>query len=166
MTNPANSLHPNARRAQEALLAAGCSAQVRQLADSARTAAEAAAALGVHVGQIAKSLVFLADGRPVLVVASGPDRVDTHAVARELKAERVSRADAAAVREATGYPIGGVSPAGLRADLEVLIDEGLAAYEVIWAAAGTPHAVYPTTFAELLSVTGGRTVDVRERHGA
>jgi prolyl-tRNA editing enzyme YbaK/EbsC (Cys-tRNA(Pro) deacylase) len=160
-TNP--DLHPNSRRVQDALAAAGCSSQVHQLAESARTSAEAAAAaLGVSVGQIAKSLVFLADGRPVMVIASGADRVDLKALARVAEAKEVSRPGADVVREATGYPIGGVSPAGLRPDIEVLVDNGLAAYGVIWAAAGTPHAVYRTTFADLLKVTGGRASDVSE----
>ena len=158
-------LHPNARRVQEALAAAGSPARVRQLTDSARTAPEAAAALGVEVAQIAKSLVFLADGRPVAVIASGADRVDTAAVAREVGAAKVRRADADAVRQATGFPIGGVSPAGLPDGLEVLIDRALSSYEVIWAAAGTPHTVYPTSYSELVRVTGGRSVDVREGSG-
>jgi prolyl-tRNA editing enzyme YbaK/EbsC (Cys-tRNA(Pro) deacylase) len=155
-------LHPNAQRVQAALAAAGCHGRVRELAESTRTSAEAAAALGVEVGQIAKSLVFVADGRPVVVVASGRDRVSTAALARELGASRVSRADADFVKDKTGYPIGGVSPAGLPPEVEVLVDRGLARYESIWAAAGTPHAVYPTTFEELLRATGGRVVEVAE----
>jgi prolyl-tRNA editing enzyme YbaK/EbsC (Cys-tRNA(Pro) deacylase) len=160
---PASPLHPNAQRAQAALSAAGCRGQVRELTESTRTSAEAAAALGVEVGQIAKSLVFVADGRPVVVIASGSDRVDTSSLARELGASLVSRADADFVKETTGYPVGGVSPAGLPEGVEVLVDRGLASYEAIWAAAGTPHAVYPTTFAELLKVSDGRVVDVAER---
>lgn len=155
-------LHPNAFRVQEVLAAAGSGAEVRQLADSARTSAEAAEALGVEVGQIAKSLVFLADGKPVMVVASGADRVDTSAVARQLDVVRVERAGADRVRSATGYSIGGVSPVGLAPQLPVLVDEALAAFEVVWAAAGTPHAVFPTTFAELLALTGGRSCAVRQ----
>lgn len=162
MAESTHDLHPNTRRVQAALVAAGCNSQVHQLAESARTSAEAAAALGVSVGQIAKSLVFLADGRPVMVIASGADRVDLKALAQATQAKAVSRPGADVVRDATGYPIGGVSPAGLGPDIEVLVDNGLAAYSVIWAAAGTPHAVYPTTFADLLKVTGGRTADVSE----
>jgi len=156
-------LHPNAQRVQRALASAGCRGQVRQLSESTRTSAEAAAALGVEVGQIAKSLVFLADRRPVVVIMSGRDRVDTGTLARVLGATEVRRADADAVRQATGYPIGGVSPAGLPAGLEVLVDRGLVACNLIWAAAGTPNAVYPTTFEELLALTGGRAADVSER---
>ncbi|MGH9063661.1 MAG: YbaK/EbsC family protein [Acidimicrobiales bacterium] len=163
MTGASDDLHPSARRVQEALAAAGSDAAVRQLEDSTRTSAEAAQALGVEVGQIAKSLVFLADGRPLVVVASGADRVDTEAVARAVGAKRVSRADAGAVRDATGYPIGGVSPVGLGPGITVLVEEALARFERVWAAAGTPNAVYPTSFAELLSVTRGRPADVRQR---
>jgi prolyl-tRNA editing enzyme YbaK/EbsC (Cys-tRNA(Pro) deacylase) len=155
-------LHPNARRVQEALAAAGVGGRVRELDASARTSAEAADALGVEVGQIAKTLVFLAGGRPVVVIASGSDRVDVAALARVVRVDRVKRADADAVKAATGYSIGGVSPAGLPAAVEVLIDGGLSRYEVIWAAAGTHYAVYPTSFADLVSVTGGRVVDVAE----
>ncbi len=154
-------LHGNAERVQQALTAAGSSARVLELAASTRTSAEAAAALDVDVGQIAKSLVFLADGRPVVVVASGADRIDTAALSRELDGRRIGRADAEAVRAGTGYPIGGVSPAGLPPALPVLIDQALAQYHLIYAAAGTPHAVFATTYDELLRLTGGRPVDVR-----
>ncbi len=156
-------LHPNALRAQVALAAAGCDRQVRQFAESTRTSAEAAAVLGVQVGQIAKSVVFLADGRPVVVVMSGSDRVDTGSLAAAIGAREVRKPSAQAVKEATGYPIGGVSPAGLPATVKVLVDKGMSRFEQIWAAAGTPYAVYPTNFPELLQVTGGHSVDVAER---
>ena len=152
--------HPSVQRASAALAAAGSSAEVWELSDSTRTSAEAAAALGVVVGQIAKSLVFLAGGAPVLVVASGADRVDTAKLSAHLDGQVITRADADVVRTATGYPIGGVSPAGLDPTLPVLIDGALAAFEVVWAAAGTAHAVFPTTFDELLVITGGRRADV------
>lgn len=155
-------LHPNARRVQAALAAAGIEAQVQELSDSTRTSAEAAAALGVAVGQIAKSLVFLADGRPLVVIASGSDRVDTDALALLMGAQKVKRADPDAVKSATGFSIGGVSPAGLPEGLDVVIESGLRAFDLIWAAAGTPNAVYPTTFDELLKVTRGRVADVRQ----
>ena len=129
---------------------------VRQIPDSTRTSAEAAAALGVEVGQIAKSLVFLADGGPVMVVASGADRVDTAKLSAHLGGAAITRADADAVRAATGYPIGGVSPAGLDRSLPVLVDRALAGFDEVWAAAGTPNAVFPTTFDELLVIAGGR----------
>jgi len=155
-------LHRNARRAQAALASAGSLSQVRELSESARTSAEAASALGVDVGQIAKSLVFLADGCPVVVVLSGSDRVSTELLAAELNAREVRRATAEVVKDTTGYPIGGVSPAGLPEDVQALVDRGLDRWDLVWAAAGTPHAVFPTTFGELLRVTRGRAVDVRE----
>lgn len=142
------------------MAAIGSTACVRELPDSTRTSAEAAAAIGVDVAQIAKSLVFLADGDPVMVVASGADRVDTAKLSAALGGARITRADADAVRAATGYPIGGVSPAGLGGSLPVMIDRALAAFGEVWVAAGTPHAVFPTTFGDLLRMSGGRPVDV------
>ena len=136
---------------------------MRVLPGSTRTSQEAASALGVAVGQIAKSLVFLADGEPVMVVASGADRVDTGRLAAHVGVMSIGRADAERVRAATGYPIGGVSPAGLDVRLRVLIDRALAPFDVVWAAAGTPNSVFPTTFAELLRVNGGEEADVSER---
>jgi prolyl-tRNA editing enzyme YbaK/EbsC (Cys-tRNA(Pro) deacylase) len=155
--------HPSVERVQAALDAAGSSAVVRELPGSTRTSQEAAAALGVAAGQIAKSLVFLADGVPVMVVASGADRVDTSRLAGHLGVRRISRADAARVKEATGYSIGGVSPAGLDGRLRVVVDRALAPFDVVWAAAGTPNSVFPTSFAELLFITGGEEADVSER---
>ena len=152
--------HRSHQRVQEALEAVGVEATVRELTESTRTAAEAAAALGVDVAQIAKTLVFLADGNAVVVVASGIDRVDTTRLSAALEGAEIGRADADAVRAATGYPIGGVSPAGLPAGLPVLIDDGLRDRDGIWAAAGTPTAVFRTTFDELLTVTAGRPVSV------
>lgn len=156
-------LHPSAERVQASLTAAGSDSRVRELAEDARTADEAAAALGVEVGRIAKSLVFMADGEPVLVVASGADRVDTAALGGALGGKRVSRADADAVRAATGYPIGGVSPVGLPAGLPVLVERALDRYDTVYAAAGTSHAVFATSYAELLRITGGSPSDVRVR---
>jgi prolyl-tRNA editing enzyme YbaK/EbsC (Cys-tRNA(Pro) deacylase) len=152
--------HPNVERVQAALAATGSTACVRELPDSTRTSAEAAEAIGVEVAQIAKSLVFLADGEAVMVVASGADRVDTAKLSATLGGARITRADAEAVRAATGYPIGGVSPAGLGGSLPVMVDRALAGFGEVWAAAGTPHAVFPTTFDELLRMSGGRPVDV------
>lgn len=159
-------LHRNARRVQEALNAAGSASAVQELPDSARTVAEAAMALGVGEGQIAKTLVFVADGTPVLAVLSGPDRLDPERLARHLGAARVVRADADVVRRATGFPIGGVSPVGHGDGLRVIVDRGLEAFDVVWAAAGTPHAVFPTSFAELLIVAGGEPADVAVSQGS
>jgi prolyl-tRNA editing enzyme YbaK/EbsC (Cys-tRNA(Pro) deacylase) len=148
-------LHPNVVRVQDALLAAGAKGNVRMLDESARTAAEAAAALGVEVGQITNSLVFVADGEPLLVLTSGRHRVDTSKVAELVGVTKVSRADADFVREHAGVAIGGVSPIGHPRPLRTLVDVALNDYDVVWAAAGHTHAVFPTTFDELLTLTGG-----------
>lgn len=153
--------HPNAQRVQSALAAAGSKARVLELTQSTRTSADAAEALGVEVGQIAKSLVFLADGEAVVVVASGADRVDTAALGRALDDRPITRADAEAVRAATGYAIGGVSPVGLPPGLPVLVERALDRYDAVYAAAGTPNALFPTSYAELLRITGGSPSDVR-----
>jgi len=155
-------LHPDAQRVQDGLRLAGSAASVHELAASTRTSAEAAEALGVEVGAIAKSLIFLADARAVMVVASGAVRVDTRRLSEATGGAKITRADADAVRAATGYPIGGVSPVGL-AGVEVIVDPSLAAFEVVWAAAGTPNAVFPTTYGELVVLAGARVADVAER---
>jgi Cys-tRNA(Pro) deacylase len=156
-------LHRNARRVRDALAAAGSTATVRVLEDSARTAAEAASALGVEVGQIAKTLVFTLDGAPVVAVLSGDHRLDPERLAAQLGGGRVERANADTVRTATGYPIGGVSPVDLPHDLRTLVDIGLRRFDVVWAAAGTPHAVFATSYAELLTLTRGEPADVSTR---
>ncbi|MDQ1484754.1 MAG: hypothetical protein QOJ62_447 [Actinomycetota bacterium] len=153
-------LHPNAVRVREALRAAGVTGGVTVLDESARTAAEAAAALGVEVGQIANSLVFAADGEPLLVLTSGRHRVDTVKVAGLVGVSKVGRADAAFVREHTGISIGGVSPIGHPRPLRTIVDTALADYDVVWAAAGHTHAVFPTTFDELMKITGGTSAAV------
>lgn len=148
-------------RVQETLKGLGVEAQVREFGESARTAPEAAAACGVTVGQIAKSLVFLSDGRPVLVVASGVNRVDEKRLA-DLTGGIIGRADAETVRKATGFSIGGVPPVGHVVPLEVYIDRDLLQYDRIWAAAGTPYAVFPLTPEELVRITGGRVADLKQ----
>ena len=155
--------HPSTEKVAQALRDGGASGQVRQLADSTRTAQEAAAALGVPVGAIVKSLVFTADGDPVLVLASGDHQVDTAKIAAALGADRVARADADTVRAATGYPIGGVAPLAHPQPLRTLVDTHLAGYDVLWAAAGTPHAVFPTSYDELVRLTMGSPTDVAAR---
>ena len=152
-------VHPNTARVVEALAAAGVDSRVVEIPDGAPTAAAAAAALGVEVGRIANSLVFGAGDEPLLVMTSGAHRVDTTALGVLLGAE-VRRADPDTVRRATGFPIGGVAPAGFPAPLRVLVDEDLLAYDTVWAAAGTPHTVFETTGADLVRVTGGRAVRV------
>jgi prolyl-tRNA editing enzyme YbaK/EbsC (Cys-tRNA(Pro) deacylase) len=154
-------LHPNARRVQDALLAAGSSAEVRELPDSAHTSQQAASALGVEAAEIAKSLVFVADGEVVLVVLRGCDRVDTGRLAEHLGAVLVERADAGTVRGSTGFPIGGVSPVGHGGGLRVVVDRALGLHRQVWAAAGTPNAVFPTSFEELIAVSEGEAADIR-----
>jgi prolyl-tRNA editing enzyme YbaK/EbsC (Cys-tRNA(Pro) deacylase) len=153
-------VHPNVERVAAALRDGDASGEIRELADSTRTADEAAAALGVPVGAIVKSLVFTADDEPIMVLASGDHQVDTAAVASALGAGKVRRADADRVRQATGYPIGGVPPVAHATRLRILVDRHLASYDVLWAAAGTPHAVFSTSFDELCSLTGGTPADV------
>jgi prolyl-tRNA editing enzyme YbaK/EbsC (Cys-tRNA(Pro) deacylase) len=153
-------VHPSVSNVVAALRERGATGEVRVLDDSARTAAEAAAALGVDVGAIASSLVFTADGEPLLVMTSGAHRVDTSAVAALLGVGSVKRADADTVRAATGQVIGGVAPVGHPAPLPTLVDTALAAHDVVWAAAGHAHAVFPTTYDELLRLTGGRPAQV------
>ena len=153
-------MHPAVERVRQALTELGAQGEVRTLDDSARTAAQAAALLGVTPAQIANSLVFSADGAPLLVMASGGHRVDTAKVAALVGAERVERADADFVRTHTGFAIGGVAPVGHPERLRTLVDAALADFDEVWAAAGHPHSVFPTTYAELLSMTGGQPADV------
>ena len=153
-------MHPSVRNVVEALRARGATGEVRVLDDSARTAAEAAAALGCDVGAIANWLVFTADGDPLLVLTSGAHRVDTTAVAALLGVGRVRRADPQTVRTATGQVIGGVAPVGHPGPLRTLVHTALAAHDVVWAAAGHAHAVFPTTYDELLRLTDGRPAQV------
>lgn len=154
-------LRSSARKVQEALDALGFRFQVVELPDSTRTAKEAAAAVGCTVGQIAKSLVFQGkeSGRPLLVIASGSNRVDEKLLA-SLAGEPITFADADTVREATGFVIGGVPPAGHSQRLETYIDEDLMAFEEIWAAAGTPFAVFQLHPADLPRMTGGQVVSI------
>lgn len=138
----------------------GASGAVRTLPASARTAAMAAAQLGCEVGAIANSLVFSADGSPLLIMTSGSHRVDTDLVAALAGVSSVSRASASQVREWTGQAIGGVAPVGHPAPLRTFVDQWLARYEVIWAAAGSPHTVFPTSYPELLRITDGTPAEV------
>ncbi|CAL9480433.1 YbaK/EbsC family protein [Streptomyces sp. XY006] len=137
--------------------------QVRRFPEATRTAAEAAAALGCELSRICKSLIFAADGVPVLVLMDGASRVDVERVREELGARQVTRAGAEAVREATGYAIGGVPPFGHRTRTRVLADRSLLAHDIVWAAAGTPHTVFPMAPRDLVTHAGGTLVDVRER---
>ena len=156
--------HRNVDLVTAALTASGADparvARMTVLPDAVTTAAAAAAALGVEVGQIANSLVFDADGDPLLVLTSGAHRVDTGKVAALIGVRRVRRASPDFVRAATGQAIGGVAPVGHPVPLRTLVDRDLAQYDEVWAAGGIPHAVFPSTCAELLRVTGGKLADV------
>ena len=152
------------KRVSDALKSSGISGQIKVLTQSARSAAEAAAALGIEVGQIASSIIFkLPNESPLLVITSGRHRVDTELVAKELSVDNLGRVDADYVKASSGFSIGGVSPIGwLNPPAVTLIDTALADYEVVWAAAGHPHAVFPTTFAELESVCNATAMKVGE----
>ena len=152
--------HPSVVRVTARLAELGAGGQVRTLDDAARTAAQAAAQLGIEVAQIANSLVFAADGAPLLVMASGGHRVDTAKVAAIVGATSVDRASPEFVREHTGFAIGGVAPVAHPEPLHTLVDTELERYDEVWAAAGHPHTVFPTTYAELLRITGGEPADV------
>jgi prolyl-tRNA editing enzyme YbaK/EbsC (Cys-tRNA(Pro) deacylase) len=158
------SLAPSAQRVADELAKRGSAARVIELPDSARTAADAARAVGCTVDQIAKSLVFRAapSGRHVLVIASGGNRVDVDAVGASL-GEPLVRAEAEWVREVTGFTIGGIPPVGHRTAPVVYIDEDLLAFDTVWAAGGTPNAVFRVEPAELVSLTGGTVLRLAER---
>lgn len=153
-------MHPNAIAVSQALTDAGASGAVQVLADSANTAAAAAEALDCPVGAIANSLIFLADDAPVLVLTSGAHRVDTEYLAKRIGVVTLKRATPEQVRAATGQPIGGVAPVGHPRPVRTLIDTALEQYQVIWAAGGTPHTVFPTSYAELLRVCAATPVAV------
>jgi prolyl-tRNA editing enzyme YbaK/EbsC (Cys-tRNA(Pro) deacylase) len=153
--------NPSVQRVSAKLKELGVKGEVHVLSDSARTAQEAADALGILVGQVASSIVFkLDDDSPLLVITSGRHRVDTKLVAEKLGVAKLHRVDADYVKEKSGFSIGGVSPVGWISPATILIDEALNDYEVVWAAAGHPHSVYPTTFAELLDCTGAKPMVV------
>jgi prolyl-tRNA editing enzyme YbaK/EbsC (Cys-tRNA(Pro) deacylase) len=153
-------MHRNAEHVSRELSALGVQGQVRELAEPAPSAASAAAQLGCAVGAIANSLLFSADGEPLLVLTSGAHRVDTGKVAAELGVAKVGRADADFVYASTGQRIGGVAPIGHPRPIRTLVDIALRDYEVVWAAAGHVHTVFPTSFDELVRVTAGTPADV------
>lgn len=148
-------------RVAQALREHGIEPEIVECSDSTRTAAEAARAIGTDVERIVKSLVFLADGDPVLVLVSGVNRVSLERLSATLGAE-VERADAATVRSATGFAIGGVPPLGHATALPILLDEDLLRYDMVFAAAGTPHSVFPIPPLTLMRITGARIVAVHD----
>ena len=155
-------LSKSARRVQDALDKQGKDFQVIELPDSTRTAVEAARAVGCQLGQIVKSLVFKAkrSRRPVLVIASGANRVDEKKI-EALIGEPLGKADADFVRSSTGFAIGGVPPVGHDPEMPVFIDNDLLQYDEVWAAAGTPHAVFRLDPHDLQPMTGGKLVDTK-----
>lgn len=148
-------------RVAAALAAGGVDAEIRQFPQGTRTAEDAAAAVGTTVGQIVKSLVFLADGRPILVLASGANRVDLVKLTQACGAHAVRRASADTVRDVTGFAIGGVPPVGHERALPVVMDRDLLRYDVVYAAAGTPHAVFAISPVRLQEITGAAAADLR-----
>ena len=154
------STHPNLARVAEAAERAGLSISVRRFPEGTRTADDAARAIGCSVAQIVKSLVFMVDDRPVMALLSGADRLDTDRLAQATGAADVRRATGDEARAATGFAIGGVPPFGHHRGLSVLVDRGLLAHEVVWAAAGLPDAVFPISPDDLVRVSGGRVEDL------
>ena len=151
--------HPAVVRVETALADAGVTTQVVWLDGAAKTAAEAATALGIEVGAIANSLVFLLDDEPVLVMTSGAHRVDTAWLGKQVGGT-FARADASTVKDATGQVIGGIAPLGHPAPLRTFVDSALAGYPEIWAAAGHAHTVFPLSYAQLVQITAGTETPV------
>lgn len=156
-----NVLSKQAQKVQEALNSFGVSLHVLELPDSARTSPEAAAAIGCSVSRIAKSLVFkgVQSEVPYLIIASGSNRVDERLVSKKI-GEQIAIADADYVRSVTGYVIGGIPPVGHSVMFQTFIDADLMQYDTIWAAAGTPHAVFELTPKELVRITNGTLIQV------
>lgn len=153
-------MHPNGEKVQSALDAAGVAGRIIETIEGSPTAATAAAQLDIEVGQVANSLIFEADGEPLLVLTSGQHKADTHRLAELVGAKKVIRPNADFVREHTGQPIGGVAPLGHPRPLRTIVDTQLNAWDVVWAAGGHPHYVFPTSFDELVRITNGEPFDV------
>lgn len=155
-------LHPTAQRVAAAAHDLGLNITIKEFTETTRTAEDAAHAIGCTVAQIVKSLLFVVDGRPTMALVSGPNRLDEAKLAAlcGVGKNKVKRADADTVRETTGFAIGGVPPFGHATRLSVYIDQDFWQFEVIWAAAGTPNAVFAITPADLERVTGGVVADL------
>ena len=154
-------LHPNVARVIEAGQALGLSITARRFPEGTKTAQDAANAIGVAVGQIVKSLVFGVDGEIVMAYVSGANQLDEKKLAAAAGGSKCSRVDADAVREATGFPIGGVPPLGLATQLRIFMDPDLLHYDEVWAAAGTWNDVFPINPRELQRVTSGVVVEIK-----
>lgn len=153
-------MHPSAEHVASELKSIGAGGQVRELPEPAPTAVAAAGQLGCPVGAIANSLLFNADGEPLLILTSGAHRVDTGKVAAEIGVTKLGRADPDFVYASTGQRIGGVAPVGHPKPVRTLVDTALQPYEVVWAAGGHVHTVFPTSFSELVLITDGTPMDV------
>jgi Cys-tRNA(Pro) deacylase len=153
-------MHPNVDRVMDAARAAGLEIEVERFPAGTRTAEDAARAVGCDVAQIVKSLVFVADGRPVLALVSGANRLDPQRLAVALDAGAARRADGDEARAATGYAIGGVPPFGHRDPLPVVVDHDLLVHELVWAAAGLPDAVFAIRPGDLVRASGGRVAEI------
>lgn len=155
-------MHPSAERVAETLRARGVETEILEFAQTTRTAQDAAAAIGTTLGQIVKSLVFMADGRPVLALVSGTNRLDESKLRALVGAARVERAKADAVRAFTGYAIGGVPPVGHAQGMPILLDRDLLRHDTVYAAAGTPYAVFAIAPGRLLEITGATAADLAQ----
>ena len=155
--------HANGVRVAAALVGHGVTAEIVETLESSPTAARAAEQLDIEIGQVCNSLVFNADGAPLLILASGGHKVDTDRVAAAIGTTTIHRPDADFVREHTGQPIGGVAPVGHPTQLRTIVDTALGNWAVVWAAGGHPHYVFPTSFDELVRITGGEPLDVGVR---
>jgi Cys-tRNA(Pro) deacylase len=153
--------HPNVQRVSDAAAALGLDIEVRRFPEGTKTAADAAAAIGVEVGQIVKSLVFSVDGEVVMALVSGRNQLDERKLATACGGAKASRVDADVVREATGYPIGGVPPFGHATNLRIFVDPDLMDYDEVWAAGGTWNDVFGLSPAELVRATSGVVLDLR-----
>lgn len=154
-------MHPNVMKVTSVAADLGLAVEARTFPEGTRTAQDAAEAIGCAVGQIVKSLVFLLDGAPVMALVSGSNRLDEARLAAALGGTAVGRADAEAVRAATGFPIGGVPPFGHASTLPTAVDDDLLAYDVVWAAAGTPRDVFAVAPADLVRVTAGNVARLK-----
>ncbi len=154
-------LHPNVERVASAAAALGLEIEIRRFPEGTRTALEAAAAIGVEVGQIVKSLVFAVDDELVMALVSGANQLDEHKLARAAGGTRCRRVDADAVREVTGFPIGGVPPFGHATPLRVFVDPDLLVWDEVWAAGGTWHDVFGVDPRRLVDATGGVVADLK-----
>ncbi|MGE0879014.1 MAG: YbaK/EbsC family protein [Acidimicrobiia bacterium] len=156
-----SNLHPNAQRVAEAAAALGLTIEVRRFPEGTKTAADAAAAIGVEVGQIVKSLVFGVDEDVVLALVSGANQLDEKKLAAAAGGKKSHKVDADRARAATGYPIGGVPPIGLATELKVFVDPDLLQYDEVWAAAGTWNDVFGVPPRALVGASGGAVVDLK-----